>query len=166
VPEINGTADLLKSSRIIANPNCTTAISAMALWPLHREFGLKKVIMSSYQAASGAGAEVFNLICSDCLSISPILTLFVNLHVSYSGYREWKNCELSLGRCLPERRPVLIGSFVDWHLSEMVHSDFFLTSSSGNEIFSHPLPFNVVPHIDKFQVTGHMPICVNLHQAC
>jgi len=37
--------------------NCTTAIGAMALWPLHQKYGLKKVIMSTYQAASGAGAE-------------------------------------------------------------------------------------------------------------
>lgn len=42
---------------VIANPNCTTAIAAMALWPLHREFGLKKVIISTYQATSGAGAK-------------------------------------------------------------------------------------------------------------
>merc|ERR1712066_674767 len=40
-----------------ANPNCTTAIGAMALWPLHEKYKLKKVLMSTYQAASGAGAE-------------------------------------------------------------------------------------------------------------
>jgi len=55
VPEINGGANSTKG--IIANPNCTTAIGAMALWPLHEKFGLKKVIMATYQAASGAGAE-------------------------------------------------------------------------------------------------------------
>merc|ERR1711957_528576 len=37
--------------------NCTTAIGAMALWPLHQKYKLKKVIMSTYQASSGAGAE-------------------------------------------------------------------------------------------------------------
>merc|ERR1712060_356710 len=41
----------------VANPNCTTAIGAMALWPLHEKYKLKKVLMSTYQAASGAGAE-------------------------------------------------------------------------------------------------------------
>lgn len=40
---------------IIANPNCTTAILAMALFPLHKKFHLKKLICSTYQAASGAG---------------------------------------------------------------------------------------------------------------
>lgn len=53
VPEING--DLAKTAKLIANPNCTTAIAAVALWPLHKAFGLKKVFVSTYQAASGAG---------------------------------------------------------------------------------------------------------------
>lgn len=55
VPEIN--AHAIGSARLIANPNCTTAIAAMALHPLHVAFGLNRVIVSSYQAASGAGAE-------------------------------------------------------------------------------------------------------------
>jgi aspartate-semialdehyde dehydrogenase len=55
VPEINGGEN--SSAPLVANPNCTTAIGAMALWPLHQKYGLKKVIMSTYQAASGAGAE-------------------------------------------------------------------------------------------------------------
>ena len=55
VPEIN--ADALKSHKnIIANPNCSTAISLMALYPLHREFGLKRFFASTYQAVSGTGA--------------------------------------------------------------------------------------------------------------
>ncbi len=40
---------------IISNPNCTTSIAAVVLWPIHRELGLRRVIMSTYQAASGAG---------------------------------------------------------------------------------------------------------------
>merc|ERR1711979_38644 len=55
VPEINGGKN--SEATLVANPNCTTAIGAMALWPLHQKYKLKKVIMSTYQAASGAGAE-------------------------------------------------------------------------------------------------------------
>ena len=55
VPEVN--ADAIGDARLIANPNCTTAILVVALEPLRREFGLKRVIVSTYQAASGAGAE-------------------------------------------------------------------------------------------------------------
>ena len=56
VPEINAAA-ALEHHGVIANPNCTTAIAAVALWPLHQEFGLKKIIVSTYQATSGAGAK-------------------------------------------------------------------------------------------------------------
>ncbi len=94
VPEING--ELAKSAKLLANPNCTTAIAAVALWPLHKAFGLKKVIISTYQAASGAGAP---------------------------GMEELK-AGIEAG---------LKGEEVK------------------NEVFAHPLPYNVIPHIDVFQ---------------
>ena len=56
VPEING-ADVAAHRGIIANPNCTTAITLTALHPLHRAFGVKRLFASSYQAVSGAGAR-------------------------------------------------------------------------------------------------------------
>lgn len=55
VPEINGQAALRHPRNIIANPNCTTIITLMALYPLHLKFGLKTIIASSYQAVSGSG---------------------------------------------------------------------------------------------------------------
>jgi len=54
VPEVNAHA-IKNHKNIIANPNCTTAISLMALCPLHREFGLKRFFASTYQAVSGTG---------------------------------------------------------------------------------------------------------------
>ncbi|MGV3774491.1 MAG: aspartate-semialdehyde dehydrogenase [Verrucomicrobiales bacterium] len=55
VPEINPEA--VKTHKgIIANPNCTTAITLMALYPLHKAFGVKRIFASSYQAVSGTGA--------------------------------------------------------------------------------------------------------------
>lgn len=57
VPEINPEAVKDCSKGIIANPNCTTIISLMALYPLHKLFGLKSIIASSYQAVSGSGAQ-------------------------------------------------------------------------------------------------------------
>ena len=56
VPEINA-ADVKKHQGIIANPNCTTAITLMALYPLHQVFGVKRIFASSYQAVSGTGAK-------------------------------------------------------------------------------------------------------------
>jgi len=57
VPEINPQAAAVRPRNIIANPNCTTIISLMALAPLHREFGLTSIIASTYQAVSGSGAQ-------------------------------------------------------------------------------------------------------------
>lgn len=56
VPEINGN-DVTTHQGIIANPNCTTAITLMALYPLHQAFEVTRVIASSYQAVSGSGAQ-------------------------------------------------------------------------------------------------------------
>ncbi|HTL56198.1 MAG TPA: aspartate-semialdehyde dehydrogenase [Candidatus Limnocylindrales bacterium] len=56
IPEINP-GDVEGHQGIIANPNCTTAIALMALYPLHRAFGCKRVFASSYQAVSGTGAK-------------------------------------------------------------------------------------------------------------
>lgn len=55
VPEINA-AEAASHTGILANPNCTTAITLMAVYPLHQAFGLKRIIASSYQAVSGTGA--------------------------------------------------------------------------------------------------------------
>mmetsp|Transcript_8063 Transcript_8063/g.23681 ORF Transcript_8063/g.23681 Transcript_8063/m.23681 type:complete len:338 (+) Transcript_8063:44-1057(+) len=98
VPEIN--LDAIGDSRLVANPNCTTAIAAMALYPLHKAFGLKKVIVSSYQAASGAGAEGMEELQTGC-------------------------------------KQMLAGEKVE------------------NKVFAHPLPFNVIPHIDVFVDNGY-----------
>jgi aspartate-semialdehyde dehydrogenase len=56
IPEINGD-DVRQHRGLIANPNCTTAVALMALYPLHRAFGVRRVIASSYQAVSGSGAR-------------------------------------------------------------------------------------------------------------
>eukprot|EP00586_Coscinodiscus_wailesii_P012980 CAMPEP_0172498420 /NCGR_PEP_ID=MMETSP1066-20121228/113422_1 /TAXON_ID=671091 /ORGANISM="Coscinodiscus wailesii, Strain CCMP2513" /LENGTH=389 /DNA_ID=CAMNT_0013271697 /DNA_START=46 /DNA_END=1215 /DNA_ORIENTATION=+ len=100
VPEING--DKTKGAKLVANPNCTTAIGLMALWPLHKLFKLKRVMMSTYQAASGAGQPGMD--------------------------------ELQEGT-----KSVLMGE----------------REVAENNIFAHPLPFNVIPHIDKFQENGY-----------
>jgi len=98
VPEIN--ADLARGAKLIANPNCTTAILVVALAPLHRAFGLKKVIASTYQATSGAGTAAMEELKTET--------------------RNWL-----------DGKPV------------------------GHKNFVHPIPFNVIPHIDSFQDNGY-----------
>lgn len=56
IPEINP-EQLRRHKGIIANPNCSTAVTLMALWPLHLAFGLKRYFAATYQSVSGTGAE-------------------------------------------------------------------------------------------------------------
>lgn len=59
IPEING-GDVRSHSGLIANPNCTTAVTLMALYPLHRVFGVRRIFAASYQAVSGSGARAIS----------------------------------------------------------------------------------------------------------
>jgi aspartate-semialdehyde dehydrogenase len=56
VPEINGNV-LTKEDKIIANPNCSTIQLVMALGPLHDEYKMKRVVISTYQSVSGTGVK-------------------------------------------------------------------------------------------------------------
>ena len=56
IPEINA-GDIKKHRGIIANPNCCTIIMLVPLWPIHKAFGIQRIIVSTYQSASGAGAK-------------------------------------------------------------------------------------------------------------
>lgn len=99
VPEVNGEA-ALQHQGIIANPNCTTAVAVVAVAPIHQKYGIKRMLVSTYQATSGAGQ---------------------------SGMDE----------LLEQTR---------------VHMDGQPVSA---EAFAHPIPFNVIPHIDAFQDNGY-----------
>ncbi len=55
VPEINP-EKISEHKGVIANPNCSTILMLLPLWPLHKKFGVERVVASTYQAASGAGA--------------------------------------------------------------------------------------------------------------
>lgn len=59
VPEVNA-HDIDWNHGIIANPNCSTIQAVVALAPLHRKYGIKRVVYSTYQAVSGAGVGGYN----------------------------------------------------------------------------------------------------------
>src|SRR5713101_2255390 len=56
IPEINA-EDVRQNRGVIANPNCTTTVMLMALYPLHRVFGVHRVFATSFQAVSGSGVR-------------------------------------------------------------------------------------------------------------
>ena len=62
VPEIN--ADILTANdKIIANPNCSTIQMVVALNPLHKKYGIKRIVVSTYQSVTGTG-------CKSCYTIN------------------------------------------------------------------------------------------------
>ena len=60
IPEINAQDIANHPRNIIANPNCATIIGLVPVWPLHKAAGLRRMIVSTYQAASGAGLAGIN----------------------------------------------------------------------------------------------------------
>lgn len=74
VPEING-AILNKNSKIIANPNCSTIQMVMALAPLHRAFGIERLVVSTYQSVTGSGAKAVGQL-QDERNFSPQVQMF------------------------------------------------------------------------------------------
>ena len=63
VPEVNS-EDIKKHKNIIANPNCSTIQMVLALNPLHQKFNIKRVVVSTYQAVSGAGKAAMDELMS------------------------------------------------------------------------------------------------------
>jgi len=98
IPEVNPD-DIRENSGLIANPNCSTIQMVLALAPLHREWKLRRVIVSTYQAVTGAGL-------------------------------------MAAGELARQSDAVLRGE------------------PASAEVFPHPIAFNVLPHIDKFDSQG------------
>ena len=69
VPEINGHL-LTKEDKIIANPNCSTIQLVMVLAPLHKRFGIKRVVVSTYQSITGTGVKAMEQMENERAGIS------------------------------------------------------------------------------------------------
>jgi len=89
VPEINAN-ELTKEDKIIANPNCSTIQMVVALNPLHKKYKIKRVVVSTYQAISGAGKKAVDQLMNERIGVK------------------------------------------------------------GETVYTYPLDFNVIPHIDVF----------------
>lgn len=64
VPEINATA-LTASDKIIANPNCSTIQMVVALNPLHKKYGIKRIVVSTYQSVTGTGVKAVDQLMNE-----------------------------------------------------------------------------------------------------
>ncbi len=75
VPEINGST-LFENTGIIANPNCSTVQTVLSLYPLHKAFRLKRVVVSTYQAVSGSGKQALEQLRSERSGKTPPETVY------------------------------------------------------------------------------------------
>lgn len=68
VPEINAHT-INKNSRIIANPNCSTIQMVLAIAPLHRQYGIKRIVVATYQSVTGTGAKAVKQLNNERLGV-------------------------------------------------------------------------------------------------
>jgi aspartate-semialdehyde dehydrogenase len=64
VPEVNGDA-LTKEDKIIANPNCSTIQMVVALYPLHKKYKIKRIVVSTYQSVTGTGKKAVDQLMNE-----------------------------------------------------------------------------------------------------
>ncbi|MDC3388548.1 aspartate-semialdehyde dehydrogenase [Flavobacteriaceae bacterium] len=69
VPEINA-SQLTKEDKIIANPNCSTIQMVLALAPLHKEYKIKRIVVSTYQSISGTGVKAIKQLENELAGIN------------------------------------------------------------------------------------------------
>jgi aspartate-semialdehyde dehydrogenase len=82
VPEVNA-QDVKKHKGIIANPNCSTIQMVVALWPIYKEVGIKRIIVTTLQASSGAGRQAVEQLKEEVSLIAS--GGFNNLHVNIAN---------------------------------------------------------------------------------
>ncbi|MGY8946284.1 MAG: aspartate-semialdehyde dehydrogenase [Flavobacteriales bacterium] len=68
IPEINGNL-LTSNDKIIANPNCSTIQMLMVLAPIHKAYGIKRIVVSTYQSITGTGIKALNQLENECKGI-------------------------------------------------------------------------------------------------
>jgi aspartate-semialdehyde dehydrogenase len=124
IPEINA-EDVRLHRGVIANPNCTTTVMLMALYPLHKIFRVQRVFAATYQAVSGSGTRGVE-----------------ELTRQTKTWRE-ENCS---------RRPV--GDARET-ASDQPGSTPPATDSDPATVFPHPIAFNLLPHVDSFLESGY-----------
>src|SRR5215510_9451291 len=123
VPEINA-GDVKLHRGIIANPNCTTTVMLMALYPLHKIFRVHRVFAATYQAVSGSGIRGVEELARQT--------------------KTWTEEDCS-------RRPV--GDAKEMGFHQPGSPTFAKAAKAGKPppatIFPHPIAFNLLPHVDS-----------------
>jgi aspartate-semialdehyde dehydrogenase len=126
IPEINA-EDVRGHRGLIANPNCTTAIALMALYPLHGVFGVRRIFAASYQAVSGSGTRAIEELKRQ----------------TTSAVQEG------------ESRPGSSASAEASILRSKTAKDETADKPTPERVYPHPIAFNLLPHVDSFLESGY-----------
>jgi aspartate-semialdehyde dehydrogenase len=125
IPEINA-EDVRGHRGVIANPNCTTAVALMALYPLHRVFGVRRIFAASYQAVSGSGTRAIE-----------------ELKRQTKSAAEERESRPGTSTSAEPPSPSYgePGATAD--------------NPTPAAVYPHPIAFNLLPHVDSFLETGY-----------
>ncbi|HPE85159.1 MAG TPA: Asd/ArgC dimerization domain-containing protein [Chlamydiales bacterium] len=149
IPEIN--AHLIPNARLIASPNCTTTIMLLALYPLHQRVPIKRIIASTYQAASGGGYPLMQRLQSDPLNYP--------LHLHTGGEEEKMRFETRKILQLPDlpiscrcvRVPVMRAHSISLHVefvAPIENPNAILQNAPGITLVEKPTPQDASYHED------------------
>ena len=119
VPEVNPEA--VKSHKgVIANPNCSTIICLVPMWPIHRAARIRRMVVATYQAVSGTGAKAISELFAQAKTL-----------VTESRYGEYDDERLRAGLGIRDDAP---------HVARDLE----------REVYPHQIGFNLIPHIGSF----------------
>ena len=149
IPEIN--AHLIEDSPLIASPNCTASIMLLALYPLHCHTPIKRIIASTYQAASGGGYPLMQKLTSDPLSFP------LHLHTSDEEQKMIDETRLILNEpdlaisCRCVRVPVLRAHSISLNVefaAPVKNPESILAKAPGLKLVNNPTPHHATEQND------------------
>jgi aspartate-semialdehyde dehydrogenase len=129
VPEVNA-QDVKKHKGIIANPNCSTIQMVVALWPIYKKAGIKRIIVTTLQASSGAGKAAVEQLKEEILGIAE--NQCANVHVNVEN------------KYLPQQ----LGYNVFPHIGTFVECDY------TNEEWKLVRESHKIMHDDKIKISA------------
>jgi aspartate-semialdehyde dehydrogenase len=143
VPEVNA-QDVKKHKGIIANPNCSTIQMVVALNPIHKKVGIKKIIVTTLQASSGAGKGAVEQLNEETRLIAQ--GGFQNLQVSVVN----KTMPQQLAyNCFPH-----IGSFVEGDYNAEARTGYFAVAGYTNEEWKLVKETHKIMHAPKIKISA------------
>ena len=146
VPEINADT-ITKKTHIIANPNCSTIQMVMALAPIHKAYGIKRLVISTYQSVSGSGLKGINQLNNEEAKNTQNLDCFVPRNDAKRQTTD--NSQLS--------SPIDSSPHTNPRRNDMDEVDSKLSTLNSQlpNAYPHQIYRNVLPHAGDFADNGY-----------